>query len=188
MIDFSHPKVAACAASLAASCSRDVDIAQKCFEFVRDEIRHTGDADDIITTCKASDVLAHKTGWCYAKSHLLAALLRANNIPTALCYQRLSINDDGAPYSLHGLNAIYLKDFGWYRVDARGNRVDIDARFMPPREQLAFNFEHRDINEGDLPIRYAQPLDVVVNALQENPTTLQMRQNFPDLTISEAQE
>ena len=25
-------------------------------------------------------------------------------------------------YCLHGLNAIYLKEFGWYKVDARGNR------------------------------------------------------------------
>jgi len=32
-------------------------------------------------TCKASDVLIYGTGYCYAKSHLLAALLRANAIP-----------------------------------------------------------------------------------------------------------
>lgn len=183
IINFSHPEVQACASKLASGCTNDNEVAKKCFEFVRDAIRHTGDCNDDITTYKASDVLEHKTGWCYAKSHLLAALLRANNIPTALCYQRLSINDNGAPYSLHGFNAIYLKAFGWYRVDARGNRDDIDAQFNPPHEALAFTFENRDANEGDLEKRYEVPLDVVVNSLQQNPTIALMRQNFPDAVI-----
>lgn len=34
----------------------------------------------------ASDVLKHRTGYCYSKNHLLAALLRVNKIPTGLCY------------------------------------------------------------------------------------------------------
>jgi len=89
-------------------------------------------------TCKASDVLAYGTGYFYAKSHLLAALLRANSIPAGLCYQRLSIFENGPPYSLHGLNAIYLKNIGWYRADARGNKEGVDAQFTPPREKLAF--------------------------------------------------
>ncbi len=44
---------------------------------VRDNIHHSRDYKDEITTYKASDVLKYKTGWCYAKSHLWAALLRA---------------------------------------------------------------------------------------------------------------
>lgn len=184
IINFSHPEVNACAIQLAKGCDNDTQVAKKCFEFVRDEIRHTGDFNDDITTYKASDVLEHKSGWCYAKSHLLAALLRANNIPTALCYQRLSINDDGAPYSLHGLNAIYLKEFGWYRVDARGNRKDINAQFTPPYEVLAFTLENRDANEGDFQTRHEAPLEVVIKALKQNPTIALMRQNFPDKEIS----
>lgn len=70
-------------------------------------------------------MLRHRTGFCYAKSHLLAALLRANGIAAGLCYQRLSVNGGGTPYCLHGLNAVFLKDFGWYRVDARGNKPGI---------------------------------------------------------------
>jgi hypothetical protein len=27
---------------------------------------------------------------------------------------------------------------GWYRVDPRGNKVDVDAQFTPPVERLAF--------------------------------------------------
>ena len=36
------------------------------------------------------------------------------------------------------LNAVFLPGIGWYRVDARGNREGVDARFTPPQEQLAF--------------------------------------------------
>jgi len=67
-------------------------------------------------------VLKYKTGYCYAKSHLLAALLRANNIPAGLCYQRLTIENDMLPYCLPALNAVYLPKYGWYRIDARGNK------------------------------------------------------------------
>ena len=43
---------------------------------------------------------------------------RANGIPTGLCCQRLSVGDEGAPYCLHGLNAVYLSEFAPSR--ARG--------------------------------------------------------------------
>lgn len=57
-------------------------IAKACFEWVRDEIHHSYDYQMSPVTCRASDVLQHKTGYCYyAKSHLLVALLRANEIP-----------------------------------------------------------------------------------------------------------
>src|SRR5699024_4752910 len=88
--DFDDPEVLATARRLASSGSEQ-DTARRCFEFVRDEIRHSADDKLNPVTCKASDVLRHKTGYCYAKSHLLAALLRANGIPAGLCYQRLSV-------------------------------------------------------------------------------------------------
>lgn len=63
-------------------------------------------------TCIASDVLRHKTGYCYAKSHSLAALLRANGIPTGLCCKILSVGENGAPYYLRESYAVFFKDFG----------------------------------------------------------------------------
>lgn len=65
----------------------------KYIDFVRDQIRHSADYRPNPVTCKASEVLRHGTGYCYAKSHLLAALLRANGVPAGLCYQRLSVGD-----------------------------------------------------------------------------------------------
>lgn len=41
------------------------------------------------------------SGICYAKSHLLAALLRANKIPAGFCYPRLSAYENGSPYFIH---------------------------------------------------------------------------------------
>lgn len=179
IIDFTHPKVAEKARELAQGYKNDIETAKQCFEFVRDEIRHTGDAGEGITTLRASEVLEQGQGWCYAKSHLLAALLRANGIPTALCYQRLSCSEyvEGI-YCLHGLNAVCLKEFGWYRVDARGNKEGVDAQFNPPHEKLAFELGE---NEYDLPDLYAEPLDVVVEALQTRKNYSEMVGHFPDI-------
>ncbi len=179
IIDRDHPSIRAKAGELAAGKNSDAAIAQACFEFVRDEIRHSIDHRLNPVTCRASDVLRHGTGFCYAKSHLLAALLRANGIPAGLCYQRLTIDDDKPPYSLHGLNAVFLRDFGWYRVDPRGNRADVDARFQPPVERLAF--EIRLPGEADLPGIHAEPLTIVTEVLETATHWREVLENLPDL-------
>jgi len=180
-IDFDAPEVRATARRLAENAASELDVVRACFEFVRDEIRHSSDFQLNPVTCKASDVLRHGTGYCYAKSHLLAALLRANGIPAGLCYQRLSVGTSGAPYCLHGLNAVYLKDFGWYRIDARGNKPGIDARFDPPVEHLAFAIRERE--ERMLPEIWAEPLNVVVDALARYATWDQVLANLPDVEL-----
>lgn len=180
-IDFDTPEVRAAARRLAEGRASEAEVARACFEFVRDEIRHSVDFKLNPVTCKASDVLRHGTGYCYAKSHLLAALLRANGIPAGLCYQRLSVGTEGAPYCLHGLNAVYLKDFGWYRIDARGNKPGVDARFDPPLERLAFPIRERQ--ERMLPEIWAEPLPVVVETLARYDTWDQVLANLPDVEL-----
>ena len=178
-VDYSHKRVLALATNLARGCEDDVEIAKRCFTYVRDEIHHSGDYKDDITTYKASDVLKHGTGWCYAKSILLAALLRANGIPTAFCYQRLSCSEYVEDvYCLHGLNAIYLKEYGWYRVDARGNKEGVDAQFNPPYEKLAFELQE---NEYDLDELLSDPLPEVIEALKKYSCYEEMIHNFPDI-------
>jgi len=179
IVDYQTKEVHTLAMSLAKGCESDTQIAKNCFEYVRDHINHSGDHKDEITTLKASDVLKYKTGWCYAKSILLAGLLRANGIPTGFCYQRLSCSEYKKDiYCLHGLNAIWLKEFGWYRVDARGNKEGVNAQFNPPFEQLAFEIgEH----EFDLPEVLAEPLDEVLFALETYDTYSKMIENFPDV-------
>lgn len=178
-IDWKHPLVAAKAMELADGCFSDEAVAKRCFEFVRDAIKHSWDYRMNPVTCKASDVLIHGTGYCYAKSHLLAALLRANAIPAGLCYQRLAVETDGSPYCLHGLNAVHLKRHGWYRVDARGNKPGIAAGFSPPTEILAFPVVAAA--ERDFPEIWDEPLPVVVQALTRNNTVEQVFENLPDI-------
>jgi transglutaminase-like putative cysteine protease len=183
IVDYSHPGIGKLAAKLAEGCTTDAGVAQNCFVYVRDEISHTGDRKKGMTTCRASDVLHYRTGWCYAKSHLLAALLRANEIPAGFCYQRLRCDEykEGV-YCLHGLNAVYLEAYGWYRVDARGNKQGVNARFEPPQEMLAFALLE---DEADLPGVLAEPLDVVIEALKRHRTYDAMVGHFPDIrTVS----
>ncbi|KQV89901.1 Cro/Cl family transcriptional regulator [Massilia sp. Root351] len=180
-IDGGHPDVARKAAELAAGAATHAEVARRCFEFVRDHIKHSWDYRMDPVTCRASDVLRHGTGYCYAKSHLLAALLRANRIPAGLCYQRLAVGTEGPPFCLHGLNAVYLEGHGWYRIDARGNKPGVDAQFTPPREQLAFPVLAPD--ERDLPEIWAEPLPVVVHALQRHATVAQVAADLPDVEL-----
>ena len=179
-IDRDHPEIQSLANELANGKLSDTEIARACFEWVRDNINHSWDYKQNPVTCKASDVLKHGTGYCFAKSHLLAALLRANNIPAGLCYQRLSINEDGAPYSLHGFNAAYLKDYGWYRFDARGNKEMVDAQFIPPKEQLAFALNEE--NEKDFPDIFPEPHGAVVDVLTTFDSVEAVFTNLPDTT------
>lgn len=180
-IDFDHPEVQARARSLAADADSEHALVRRCFEFVRDDIRHSVDFRLNPVTCRASDALQHRTGYCYAKSHLLAALLRANGIPAGLCYQRLSVGDEGAPYCLHGLNAVFLSEHGWYRLDARGNKPGVDARFSPPVEALAFAI--REPAERDLPEIWAEPLAVVTEVLERYARYDEVLAHLPDVVL-----
>lgn len=179
-IDWEKPEVFAQAKGLANGVSGAEEITRRCFEFVRDKIRHSWDYEQNPVTCKASDVLKYRTGYCYAKSHLLAALLRANEIPAGLCYQRLTITDV-PPFCLHGLNVIYLESYGWYRIDARGNKKGVSAEFCPPVEKLAFPIVTQ--GEADLPEIWAEPLPVVTEVLINSKTYQEVADNLPDIEL-----
>ena len=183
-IDGDHPAVAGQARNLAVGCTSEEEVVRNCFEFVRDKIKHSWDFKLNPVTCRASDVLIHGTGYCYAKSHLLAALLRSNGIPTGLCYQRLSVGMEGPPFCLHGLNAVYLKNHGWYRIDARGNKPGVDARFTPPFERLAFPVLAEQ--ERNLPEIWEEPLPLVVNALLAYSSVQEVAENLPDIELISA--
>lgn len=180
-IDYHDPAISKHAELLSQGAKDENEVVKRCFEFVRDNIKHSWDYKLNPVTCRASDVLLHGTGYCYAKSHLLAALLRKNGIPTGLCYQRLSVYDSGAPYCLHGLNAVYLKEHGWYRIDARGNKTSVNAQFCPPVEALAFPIQ--DNEERDLPEIWAEPLPVITDVLEQYDDVEQVFNNLPNIQL-----
>ena len=178
-IDWKTPAVLQQAKRLASGTNDPFSISQACFEFVRDEIKHSWDYQQNPVTYKASEVLLHQTGYCYAKSHLLAALLRANGLAAGLCYQRLTISDDQPPFCLHGLNAVYLPEIGWYRIDARGNKEGVDAQFTPPIEQLAFPV----ITPGEVDFKeiLSEPLPQITELLSRSLSYQELADNLPDM-------
>ncbi|WP_028449807.1 transglutaminase-like domain-containing protein [Chitinibacter tainanensis] len=164
-LDGDHPAVAALARELAADQPPARLLIERCFVWVRDQISHCVDAGREEVPVSASETLLQGTGFCYAKSHLLAALLRANQLPCSLVYQRLTWSGEAAPFCLHGLNAVYLPELGWYRLDARGNsKPGVYAQFSPPLEQLAYPVQYP--GECLYPGVYAQPWPELVRQLR----------------------
>lgn len=180
-IDWEHPNILKKAEELSENCTTEEDVVHSCFIYVRDEIQHSNDYKRNPITVKASEVLEYGTGYCYSKSHLLAALLRANTIPDGLCYQRLTIENNTSPFCLHGLNAVFLKKYGWYRLDARGNKAGVNAEFCPPAEQLAYPI----ITEGECDLQgiWPEPLPIVVEVLEKHTTYNEVLDNLPDIEI-----
>ncbi|MCX4910923.1 transglutaminase domain-containing protein [Streptomyces sp. NBC_00878] len=175
-VDHHHPLVRETAARLAEGAADSYDYARAAYEFVRDTVPHSQDADDPRVTWRASDVLDRRTGICHAKAHALAALLRAEDIPTAFCYQSLR-HDDGGGHVVHGLVAVRFNG-AWHRQDCRGNKPGVDAQFSLDGERLAFPVDPRS-DEVDYPVLYAAPHPAVLNALKSAPNRAHLWQNLP---------
>lgn len=179
VIDWQTPEVQQAAKSLATGVASEVEKARRLYEWVRDTIPHSADAGHEKVTCRASDVLKQRTGICYAKAHLLAALLRATEIPAGLCYQLLRYDDTSDRLVLHGLNGIYLKSLAeWLRVDPRGNRPNVDAQFSVDEERLAFPVDP-SLGEADCPTVFAHPLPSVVRCLTSCDTVTYLMAHLP---------
>lgn len=105
----------------------EISLIKNIYKFVRDNIKHSWDAQDRRCTKSATEVLEQGVGICWAKANLLAALLRACDIPEGICYQRLTLGDNPeSGFCIHALNAVYLKSLHkWIRVDARGNKEGV---------------------------------------------------------------
>ena len=151
--------------------SDKLDYIKNSYYFVRDEIPHSWDINSRIVSRNASDVLKNGAGISWTKSCLLAALLRANKIPSGITYQLLTRADDASEgYMIHALNTVYVDK--WIRLDARGNKDGVDAQFSLDEEQLAYqvrselgeiDYEH---NYSDLDRRLVKILSESVNVLE----------------------
>ncbi|HOI39729.1 MAG TPA: transglutaminase-like domain-containing protein [Methanobacterium sp.] len=171
-VDYETPQIQKKALEL----SQDMDgpeMVENIYNFVRDEIDHSMDAGQDMVTFKASEVLKKGHGICFAKSNLLAALLRFMGIPTGFCYQRL-VHEDG--YLVHGLNAVYIID-NWVRMDARGNNHDIDAQFFMDKEKLAFPIQ--EVGEDDYPYICSNPDGRVTEAMVRSKNVEEAYKNIP---------
>jgi transglutaminase-like putative cysteine protease len=151
------------------------------FEWGRDEIDHSLDVETDRATCRASEVLSEGTGLCYAKSHLLAGLLRYAGFPTGFCYARLADHERSGRFVLRGFNGTYWAPTrSWIFLDARGNRAGLEAecRFDAPWS-LAYAPDP-EAGESFLPFIYKRPGKRVIDLLERAPDFAAVRRNLPD--------
>ncbi|MCL1696106.1 transglutaminase family protein [Lysinibacillus sp. BPa_S21] len=179
VVDYSNSIIKEKIEELFNSTQTEIEKAKIAFEFVRDEISHSWDIQGKKVTCHASDVLKYKQGICYAKSNLLAALLRSQGIPTGFCYQRLMLFDTPEKgYSIHALNAVYFQSYKkWIRLDARGNKTGVNAQFSLDEEKLAFSI-NKELNEEDYSIIFAKPNHKTIAVLKEHTDALEMYKHY----------
>lgn len=180
VIDFGNEEITQLADALFQKADSELDYIKISYEFVRDHIFHSADKNEDMLTCTASEVLKAGHGICFAKSHLLAALLRCKSIPTGFCYQKLILDDETAPVLIyHGLNGVYLKEYKkWIRLDARGNKTGVNAQFSIETEQLAFPIRPEMGEEDDFVV-YPEPDVKVLEKLRGNKTRTELWDNLP---------
>lgn len=177
-VDYSNIEIKKLSQKLFKNCVDDIDKIKIAFEYVRDEIDHSAHIKSLRVTRCASEVLKYREGICFAKSMLLAALLRLEGIPTGFCYERILGENK---YFLHALNAVYISKYNhWIRVDSRGNTNDKNAQFYPDREQLAYSIRE-DCGEEEYPIIYVHPPKIITDTLEKYDNCIEMIENgLPD--------
>lgn len=180
-INYDDPRIEALIRSISVKVETELGRIQAAFEFVRDDIAHSYDIKHHEVTRTASDVLEQKHGICYAKSHLLAAMLRGMGIPAGIGYQRLTLyNTPEAGYCIHALNTVYVQQYRkWIRLDARGNKEGIDAQFSIDEEKLAFPIRP-EYDEHDYLTNYHEPHPIIIKTLEDHTDSMVMYHKLPD--------
>ena len=164
----------------------EIDKAKIIFEWVRDKIPHSKDVNREVVTCSSTETFDHVTGICFAKSHVLASMMRSEQIPCGFCYQVFHNPISSIPDSmgLHGLNAIFLNSTKrWHRIDPRGNRHDIHAEFSTEDERLAFP-EMKFLDN----CIYSKPLEDVVEGLQKASSITELWPVLPSVKMKNVQK
>ena len=182
VINYSHPAIQKQVQFFKQTGKTKLEQIDLAFQFARDRIQHSFDKEEVCpVTITASDALGQKEGICFAKAHLLAAFLRAMNIPTGFCYQKVTRKGTvESGYALHGLNAVYLEELGkWVRLDPRGNKPGVYSEFRVEEEVLAYTI-HSELGEVDYPYVFASPLDSVVYAMENSNDSSELFFNRPE--------
>ena len=178
-IDYMNPIIQEKVQELRNQSSDDLDYIKQSYLFVKDEIPHSWDIGTNIVSKTASEVLINKTGICWTKSCLLAALLRANGIPSGISYQLLTIaEDDSEGHIIHALNTVHVKDSKkWIRIDARGNNENQNTNFSLDKDQLAFQVRE-EFGEIDYKDNNADLDERLVNALSKTDNLFEIDIDF----------
>ena len=178
-IDYMNPIIQDKVRELMNQSLNNLNYIKRAYLFVRDEILHSWEIKTDVVSKTASEVLENKTGICWTKSCLLAALLRANQIPSGICYQLLTrADDDSEGYMIHALNTVYLKDFNkWIRLDARGNKENIKAYFSLNEDYLEYSIRN-EFGEIDYHDNHADLDERLVRILRKCENILEITTDF----------
>ncbi len=80
---------------------------------------------------------------------------------------------------IHGLNAVYVSKVGrWVRLDARGNKLGVDAQFSLDNEKLAFPI-NRDMGEEDIMIVFDRPDINIIEKLRKHNIVNELLNDLP---------
>ena len=186
VVDWFHPDVHTLAWLLAAGADDPVEIARRCFEWVRDEIQHSVDFGRTEVTCRASEVLAQQTGFCYAKSHLLAARAHERNpgrflLPAALVQRSgRAVLPPRPQRRLAPQHRLVPHRSARQQAGRPQSTPGVHAKFDPPHEHLAFAADGP--GEATLPEIYPEPLPAVVQVLRQHPTVAAVCRSPPRLS------
>lgn len=142
-----------------------------------DEILHSWDIKTNIVSRTASEVLANRTGICWTRSCILAALLRANQIPSGISYQLLTrADDDSEGHIIHALNTVFIEN-KWIRLDARGNKENVNACFSLNEERLTYSIRS-EFGERDYKDNHADLDERLVNIQTESERIFDISTDF----------
>jgi len=169
-VDYTNDDIKKLAYKIKKESKDEIELIQNAYKYVRDDIKHSWDVQDKRVTVLASDVLREGVGICWAKANLLAALLRANGIPSGFSYQRLTLGDTpDTGYCIHALNTVYVSSCDkWIRLDARGNKEGVNAEFSLEEEKLAFKIS--SAGEIDYKDNHSYPDEKLMIVLKNSQT------------------
>jgi dihydrofolate reductase len=182
IFNFSNELVQQLVKTLKNDTKTEKEYIYECFTYVRNQIHHSADHLSKAVTAAASEVLEFGEGICYAKSHLLCALLRADNIPCGLSYQllRLVESDIDSPLIVHGIIAYYHSEKNsWILLDPRGNKHNYNEKIDTEANYFEFDV-NINLNEKTIPYIFSDPDSNVLNALQCHTNAISLMENLPN--------
>ena len=180
VVDWQTPSVLECAREFGRGAEHEQKRVEAAFLFVRDEIRQSLDGGPDELPCSASQVLKAQTGLSYAKSHLLAALLRAGGVPSGFGYERIVDSETSAGYALHGFVVCWFSSLErWVALDPRGNTATLHTDFRvegPPSLAHEPDPENGEVVSS---VFFARPLKRVVDLLDRGESLGRVRRHLP---------
>jgi hypothetical protein len=165
IIDYDHPLITNAVQQLTYGLKDNISKARAIYEFTRDHIFYSYDINANSVTITASEVFDKGHGICFAKSHLLAALMRAADIPAGFCYQLIYDNDSGR-LIVHGINAVYIDEMEkWVRLDSCHRVAEEDLWACDPFKESTVRPINSELGEKEDLTVYHAPKKKIIKAL-----------------------